>query len=288
MNRRRWLFLASGVGAVLIVGVGIAAVRRSGTGPASVQAPSPAQSSASAEAAATEGPNVRLLLAQADNARIQGSLLEAKGLYQQILSSSPSAEVASNVQQRLGEVNMKMIFSPIPTPEAVTVEVKSGDSLSRIARQFHTTVELLRASNHLKRDVIRPGQRLKVLKASFSVVVDKSQNLLTLKNEEEVIKVYRCSTGQGGITPTGTFKVVNRIVDPPWFTPDGMIPPGDPRNILGSRWMGFDLPSYGIHGTTDPSSIGKSVTQGCIRLANADVEELFTLLPEGTAVSIVE
>jgi lipoprotein-anchoring transpeptidase ErfK/SrfK len=236
----------------------------------------------------SEGSNVRLLLAQADNARIQGSLLEAKRAYQQILTDSPSADVASTVQQRLGEVNMKLITSPTITPDAVTYEVKTGDTLSRIAREFHTTVELLRASNHLKGDLIRSGQRLKVLKADFSLVVDKSQNLLTLKNGEEVVKVYRCSTGEGGITPIGTFKVVNRIVDPPWFTPEGLIPSGDPRNVLGSRWMGFDLPSYGIHGTTDPSSIGKPITQGCVRLANADAEELFTLLPEGTPVTIVD
>jgi lipoprotein-anchoring transpeptidase ErfK/SrfK len=82
--------------------------------------------------------------------------------------------------------------------------------------------------------------------------------------------------------------VANRIIDPPWYSQEGLIPPDDPRNILGSRWLGFDLPGYGIHGTTDPASIGKPVTQGCVRLANADVEELFILLPEGTPVTIVE
>ncbi len=296
MNRRRWIFLGIGAGAILILGVGIAAVQTkvsdtvsrgrevSDTALKTVSGTPPV----GGEPDTSGGPNVRLLLAQADSARIQGSLLEAKRIYQQILTGSPSADIASTVQQRLGEVNMRMLFSPTPTPDAVMYEVKSGDSLSKIAREFHTTVELLRASNLLKRDVIRPGQRLKVLKAEFSVVVDKSLNALTLKEKEEVVKVYRCSTGKEGITPTGTFKVVNRIVDPPWFTPEGLIPPGDSRNILGSRWMGFDLPSYGIHGTTDPSSIGKSVTQGCVRLANADVEELFSLLPEGTPVTIVE
>ncbi|MBI3317583.1 MAG: L,D-transpeptidase family protein [Candidatus Omnitrophica bacterium] len=233
-------------------------------------------------------PPSRALLAKAEKAKAEGSYSEARGLYQQVLQENPSSEAAASAQERLGAVNMKLILSPSLTPDSPTHTVEKGDTLSKIAKRFHTTVEYLKAANALQSDVIRPGQRLKVLKASFSVIVDKSQNTLTLKNGEEVLKVYPCSTGQGGITPTGSFRVVNRLVDPPWYTPEGVIPPGDPRNILGTRWLGFDAPGYGIHGTTDPASIGKSVTQGCVRLANPEVEELFILLPEGTPVKIVE
>ena len=121
--------------------------------------------------------------------------------------------------------------------------------------------------------------------ARFNVLVDKSQNLLTLKSGEEVVKTYRCSTGAGGITPTGTYKIVNRMIDPVW---KGIVAPGDPENPLGTRWLGFDLPQYGIHGTNQPETIGQPVTKGCVRLVNSDAEELYTLLPEGTAVTIVE
>ncbi len=228
------------------------------------------------------------LLSEGDRAAAQGQLLEAKKAYQQILQESPESPLATTAQERLGAVNLKLLLSPAPSSDAQIYTVVAGDTLSKIARQFHTTVDLLKAANGLSSDRIRPGQRLKVFSSSFSVVVDKSLNTLTLKQGEEVLKVYRCSTGQEGITPTGTFKIVNRIVDPPWFSPEGVIPSGDPRNILGSRWLGFDLAGYGIHGTTDPTSIGKPVTQGCVRLANADVEELFILLSEGTPVTVVE
>jgi lipoprotein-anchoring transpeptidase ErfK/SrfK len=77
--------------------------------------------------------------------------------------------------------------------------------------------------------------------------------------------------------------------DPTWYAPGGkIIPPGDPRNILGSRWLGLDKPGYGIHGTTEPSSIGRSVTAGCVRMLNKDVEELFVILPVGTEVAILD
>jgi lipoprotein-anchoring transpeptidase ErfK/SrfK len=52
--------------------------------------------------------------------------------------------------------------------------------------------------------------------------------------------------------------------------------------------MGFNLAGYGIHGTTEPETIGKQATQGCIRMVNSDVEELYAIVPEGTEVTIVD
>jgi len=66
------------------------------------------------------------------------------------------------------------------------------------------------------------------------------------------------------------------------------VPAGSPDNILGVAWLGFDLPGYGIHGTTEPQNLGKQVTQGCVRMANTDVEELYTIVPVGTEVQIVD
>ena len=229
--------------------------------------------------------NARVLLARGETAMSQGLYLDAKKLYQQVLQMNPDAQTASAAQERLGQANVKLIFSGVMTPDSVTYVVQPGDALARIAKKHGTTVDLLRVSNQLNGDFIRIGQKLKVSQAKFSLLADKSQNTLTLKNGEEVVKVYRCSTGAGGITPTGTFKIVHRMVDPVW---KGIVQPGDPENPLGTRWLGFDLPQYGIHGTNEPDKIGQPVTKGCIRLANPEVEELYTLIPEGTIVTIVE
>lgn len=177
------------------------------------------------------------------------------------------------------------LLSPAKRPDDRTHPVKSGDTLTKIARQAGITVELLKSANGLSGDLIRVGQTLRIPNVRFSVVVDKSQNILMLKNGEEVVKVYRCSTGRGGITPVGEFTIVNRMVDPVW---KGVVPPGDPENPLGSRWLGFDLPEYGIHGTNEPDTVGQPVTLGCVRLLNAEVEELYALLPVGTKVTIVD
>jgi lipoprotein-anchoring transpeptidase ErfK/SrfK len=114
-----------------------------------------------------------------------------------------------------------------------------------------------------------------------------------LKAQEEVIKTYTVSTGKNNCTPTGTFKIVSKQIDPVWFKTEAdgtkkVIPAGSPDNALGSRWLGFDLAGYGIHGTTDPQSLGKQVTEGCVRLNNADVEELYIIVPVGTEVNIAD
>ena len=147
---------------------------------------------------------------------------------------------------------------------------------------------LIKRINNLSSDTIRAGSRLKIWTEDFNVLVDKSQNILILKFGEEVIKTYKVSTGKDNSTPIGSFKIKDRIINPVWYKQGAIVMPESPDNILGTRWLGFDLAGYGIHGTTDPSTIGQQVTQGCIRMHNEEVEELFLFLPTGSQVTIID
>ncbi len=229
-----------------------------------------------------------ILLDRATKFKAGGELLRARELYQKIIEKFPASNDILKMQESLDDVNMKILFSPIPTADSFLYEVQTGDTLNKIARKFGTTPELIARANNLQDSLIRAGKKLKISKAKFSIAVDKSQNILTLKSDGEILKTYRVSTGKNFTTPVGDFKITNKIVDPPWYPPaGGMIKPGDPRNVLGSRWLGLSQAGYGIHGTTNPESIGKNVTEGCIRLKNSDVEELYSIVPEGTEVVIV-
>jgi len=218
----------------------------------------------------------------------KGDLLEAKSLYQRLTSEFPNSPEIMNWQKKVEELNLKLLFSPLLTPKSILYEIKPGDTLTKIAKEFKTTVELIIKSNNLKGDKILPGRKIKVWTASFSVVVDKSQNTLILKTDEEVIKTYIVSTGMNNSTPVGNFKIINKLPNPTWFKAGAVVAPNSPDNILGSRWLGFDLPGYGIHGTTDPGNLGKQVTQGCIRMSNSDIEELYAIVPLGTEVTILD
>lgn len=187
------------------------------------------------------------------------------------------------------EEQIKTLFSPTLTPNSFLYTVKAGDALSKIAKKHNTTIELIRKSNSLKSDVLYEGMKLKIMKTTFKIVIDISDHALRLYADNELIKTYSIATGKTGRpTPVGTFTIVNKLENPVWFHEGTAIPPGDPDNILGTRWMGFSLKSYGIHGTTLPDTIGTPASEGCIRMLNHEVEELYSIVPVGTGVTLTE
>lgn len=237
------------------------------------------------------GVSVPGLLSQARDAEAKKDFQAAKIIYQKLTNDFPASSEAVNWAKKAEEINIRLLFSSAAVPESKIYEVRPGDTLTKIAREFNTTTELIIKSNGLADDKIAPGRKLKVWTEPFTIFVDKSQNILILKTkDEEVIKTYSVSTGANNCTPVGNFKIVDKIPNPPWFKPgsENPIPSGSPENILGARWLGLNLPGYGIHGTTDPQSLGRQVTQGCVRMANSDVEELYTIVPKGTEVTIVD
>ncbi len=241
-----------------------------------------------AELEARTASSAQELLNQATALVKENETLRAKEIYQQIMSDYPDYEGMESVQKELENLNLKIILSNIKTPKTVLHEVQPGESLGKIAQKYNTTIELLRKRNNLASDTIKAGQKLSVWTAAFNLFVDKSQNLLILKDADQVIKVYQVSTGENNSTPVGNFKILSKLIDPVWFKSGAVIPPESPQNVLGSRWLGFDLPGYGIHGTIDPENIGKQVTAGCIRMRNPEVEEIFDLIPLGTPVVVVD
>lgn len=109
---------------------------------------------------------------------------------------------------------------------------------------------------------------------------------LALIEDGQVKKIYPVAVGKESTpSPTGTFRIVIRVVDPTYYHQGKVIAPGA-HNPLGTRWMGLDLKGYGIHGTNAPQSIGKSASHGCIRMAKHDLEELFSMVKAGDAVDI--
>ena len=233
--------------------------------------------------------SAKQLFVQAEELKDKGEIVEAKQQFQRILSDYPDFTEIEKVQKDLENLSMNLIFSNMEAPnKTVVYEVLTGDTLEKIAKKYGTTIELIKRSNNLNSDVIKISQKLRIWTGKFNVFVDKSQNLLTLKDGEEILKVYQVSTGADNITPVGKFRIESKMVDPVWFNKGVVVPPESPQNVLGSRWLGFDLKGYGIHGTIDPETIGQQVTVGCVRMRNEEVEELFSIVPIGTEVVIVD
>lgn len=109
--------------------------------------------------------------------------------------------------------------------------------------------------------------------AHYRIIVDLSDRQLHLLDDDIVVRSFPVGIGKMLTpTPTGEYTIINKQRNP-----------GGP---FGAFWMGLSKPSYGIDGTNDPSSIGREVSLGCIRMHNRDVLELSQLVPVGTRVTI--
>ncbi|HWQ02905.1 MAG TPA: L,D-transpeptidase [Candidatus Nitrosotenuis sp.] len=118
------------------------------------------------------------------------------------------------------------------------------------------------------------------------IVISIPDRKLALVVNGEVQKVYRIAVGAADTpSPSGEFKIINRLEKPTYYAPGIAIKPGK-KNPLGTRWIGLSAKGIGIHGTNAPGSIGKPRSHGCIRMRNADVEELFALVRVGDAVAL--
>lgn len=232
---------------------------------------------------------MELLVNLAEGHEAKKDYVKAKEALKQIVDRFPDSEEAGPAAQKIESLNIKILFSNVGTDDSSLYEIQQGDTLSKIASQFGTTVELIKESNNLDNDLILPGRRLKVNKAKFNIVVDKNTNTLMLqKAGGETVKTYVVSTGKDFSTPVGTFKIEEKLVRPLWYKVGAVVEPDSSEYELGLRWMGLSIDGYGIHGTKSASSIGKYITKGCVRMKNEDVVELYNIVPEGTEVTIHE
>jgi L,D-transpeptidase ErfK/SrfK len=105
---------------------------------------------------------------------------------------------------------------------------------------------------------------------------------------------------EGWATPFGEAKVTQKVKDPVWYVPASIrkehadrgdplpsVVKAGPDNPLGAYALTLSLPSYLIHGTNKPAGVGMRSSHGCIRLYPEDIEALFSRVPRGTAVRIV-
>jgi hypothetical protein len=240
------------------------------------------------KAVAVIDPEFQKMHQNAVDAQNAGELFRSRAMYLELLSKYPHADNFQEIQNEFWNINIAIIKSPLQSRQTEIYTIKPRETLGKIARKIGSTVELIKRRNQMETSRIIAGHKLSVWKGIFVIEIDKSDNTLTLKTGDEIVKVYPVSTGKNNSSPVGSFVIKDRYTDPVWFHKGDVVPADDPKNFLGTRWLGFDLPKYGIHGTIEPERIGKQVSSGCIRMRNEDVQELYDLVPVGTKVTIVD
>jgi lipoprotein-anchoring transpeptidase ErfK/SrfK len=209
-----------------------------------------------------------------------------------------SAQVASFVQSMAGKLDRSVQDASIRlTNGRLDVRhARSGWSLDQAAGASMLASALAAgqpANVAMLGRVMRP--HVTDRQAGATIVIDKGSNQLTLYKSLKVVKRYRVATAKAGFsTPSGTWKVVDKIVNPSWHNPApngwgaGMplvIPPG-PGNPLGTRALRLNAPGILIHGTFNAASVGTYASHGCIRMRIPDSVDLFPRVPVGTKVLV--
>ena len=202
------------------------------------------------------------------------------------------------IGRELGSAIVKKWQNRSLKQQATVHKVVGGDHFIRISRRYDTTVEAMRFINNRKGNMIRIGERLTVVSGPWKITVSKKARLLNVwrkvKDSWQIFAVFPIGVGRKNSTPEGAFVINVRLRHPKWHGPDGRVfPYGDKENPLGDYFLKLKSLSakaggYGIHGSSNDSSVGRSLSNGCIRMRNSDVELLYYLLPVSTPVKIMD
>ncbi len=221
-------------------------------------------------------------------------------------NSATTANDRLGAYEAINKVNAVLTFSErvlANDPFSKQYTVQEGDSLSNIRKSLHLDCEwrFLQRINHLATErSIRVGQVLKTPTGAFHGEVHKSEFRLNIFQGDGpgrvMIASYPISLGEFNSTPIGAFSIRPRskLIDPEWRNPrtGQHFASNDPANPIGERWIGLkgiephnkNFEGYGIHGTTDITSIGKQASMGCVRMLPQDVEVVYELLTEPNSV----
>ncbi len=199
-------------------------------------------------------------------------------------------------------------FSPPARGELADIAISGTNfvrPLERLAERFHITEALLQGLNPGV-DFSRAGQTLIVpavtdtpLTGVARIVVDKTErSARAFDAAGKLLAFYPATIGSserpapsGTVTVTGVAPEPNYTYDPSRVTYDRgdrkVVIPAGPNNPVGTVWIDLSRDTYGIHGSPDPSKIGKTASNGCVRLTNWDAEQLAAGVKPGVVVRFI-
>jgi lipoprotein-anchoring transpeptidase ErfK/SrfK len=220
---------------------------------------------------------------------------------------SPSVTYSNHaIDDFVGKVAAEVNTNPVNAtiePSTVSLEGIAGhDGVSVDESALRTRIESAVQRTEHRRvtvpvDEVKPDVTKADLVAQYPtyITVDESSFTVTLWQNLKPVKKYTVAVGQPAYpTPTGLYSIQDKQVDPVWSVPNSpwagelggtTVAGGSAENPLKARWMGI-TDGAGFHGTDEVSSLGTAASHGCVRMAVADVIDLYDRVDVGTPVYI--
>lgn len=256
---------------------------------------------------------VRRLISRGMDSLQQGKLLEARELLNRALADPQTSESdRDDLRRTLMSINEKLVFEPVllhDDPYMRAYTVKPGDALVKIISREGVAAEagFLEKINQVDPRRLRPGQTIKIPTKVFHAVVHKAAYRMDIymgdpdKPEDWMyVRSFPVGLGEYDSTPVGNWIVApgKKMVNPDWRNPrtGEYFAANDPNNPIGERWISLNgtdentiaRSGYGIHGTIQPQSIGKSMSMGCVRMLPDDVNLVYDMLIGGKSRVIIK
>ena len=212
-----------------------------------------------------------------------------------LVPMDPSDSLYDQAANLLGRASMNIYESGNDPETNVDYTVKSGDTLSKIALDYNTTVSAIQKANGMTTTRLNIGQKLKIPRSVWSIEIRRADNKLFLKTNNKLFKIYNVYPGSAiSQSFSGTFRIFSKQKDPVWRVDGQTYQPGSAGNIIGSRWMALkgtgasaNAAGTAIHGTNRAGIPDTSPgAPGYFRMSNDDVKELYELVPCETVVEI--
>ncbi len=231
------------------------------------------------------------------------------------LAATVGANQQALVQHTLTDEDVKGPFVTVPEDvyDKEKLDCLCYESLKeKLAEQFHTTTDFL--------DLLNPDVKFSELTAGQSIWVPNVRTALT-QDQQDIARVvisirgntFNAFDAAGNLvfhspttlgskydpSPRETVEVKKITFDPhfhyqptlfhevPDSDPEANLPPG-PNSPVGVVWIALSKPHFGIHGTSDPDSIGYASSHGCVRLANWDARDVAHRIKPGVQVEFVD
>ena len=246
----------------------------------------------------TGNDKVLSLLQQAQDNIDKQKIIVARSILNDVFAMQLQPGVRENLRRKMTELAELWLFNRttlIGDTLCGFYKVKPGDVFSIIGKEYKVPYEILMKINGITNPrSLQVGQTLKVVHGPFHAIVYRSAFLMDVYLQNTYVCSYKIGIGkEGKETPIGRWRVKpgGKLIKPTWTDPETntTYTSDDPNYPLGSGYIALEgiedktkgISGIAIHGTKDEATISTRSSQGCIRLFNGDLIELFNLLEPG-------
>jgi lipoprotein-anchoring transpeptidase ErfK/SrfK len=245
-------------------------------------------------------------------AGLAGKILDARAmLTEAMLSGQLDQASCDKALEVLTEISQRTLLSDTIAdgdPYTYTYHLAKGDTLARVVQKekLNVTPTIIGQINRLDASHMQVGQAIKLIRGPAHAVVNSRAFTMDIYLQrpgqpKAFLKQVRVGLGRDG-TPAGAWLVARKTSHANWTPPASMadarpIAYGQKDYPLGKDGYWISLQGtdertrtqtgYGIHGTDEPESIGKAASHGCVRLADDDIEFVYSLLAERLSTVVI-